>query len=381
MSELTFVFGPNNSFFFDSPKAWKFHNLPHTLRQLFQSYMQPEWHIAQPFCLALGPQHNSPEPIWYLGAKVVSGEEKILFSQQFFDINYPELSRWSKSIPNGSRFCRVTFGAAPFSFFACAPGHGSVWAAVPSELTDKVQKAFETPSCVALGYGDSWFVSWPHGSSAWNFRGAYIELEQILSDAAPRLVTHLALSPYNPQHYFVVFNDNTVRYNFAGVPEWQGPVNDVMRMWHEDLMQRPTYQQPYPVMNAPPPQQWNSYNPHVPPPVAAPVYIAAHYANAHSPPPGMAPYNNPVEIASSSAPAAFVAELPAEIPTNMTTATSPRPSVASPMSSPSPMSPMSPMAPLSPVPPPISASTLAPPPVSTAPSVKKKRGFFSRFKH
>lgn len=76
-SELTFIFGPNKTFFFDSPRSWKFHNIPPTLRQLFNSSMSPGWRIAQPFCLALGPQINSPEPIWYVSCRVLSGEEKI----------------------------------------------------------------------------------------------------------------------------------------------------------------------------------------------------------------------------------------------------------------------------------------------------------------
>ncbi|KAH7119816.1 hypothetical protein B0J11DRAFT_582319 [Dendryphion nanum] len=332
--------------------------------------MSAEWHIAQPFCLALGPQHNSPEPIWYCGAKVVNGEEKIMYSQQHFESNYPELSRWGRTIPSGARNCRVTFGSAPFSFFACAPGHGSVWAAVSSELTDKVQKAFETPSCVALGVGEAWYVAWPHGSSAWNFHGAYGELNQILNDAAPRLVTHLAISPYNSQHYFVVFNDNTVRYNFAGVPEWQAPVNEVMQMWHADLMQRQSMQPQFLAVQPPPPppQQYNNYT-HVPPPAGAPVYVAAHYANAHSPPPGMPPYNvygngmgNGIGIGNGSAPNAFVAELPAEIPTNF---------VAPPISQPVavPVAPINYPAQLAP--------TLS---AAAKPPEKKRKSFFSKFK-
>lgn len=53
------------------------HGIPQTLRQLFNSSMSPAWRIAQPFCLALGPQVNSPEPIWYVGCKVCDGQEKI----------------------------------------------------------------------------------------------------------------------------------------------------------------------------------------------------------------------------------------------------------------------------------------------------------------
>lgn len=53
------------------------HNIPPTLRQLFQSSMSPNYRIAQPYCLALGPQINSPEPIWYCGCKVLDGQDKL----------------------------------------------------------------------------------------------------------------------------------------------------------------------------------------------------------------------------------------------------------------------------------------------------------------
>lgn len=39
--------------------------------------MSPAWRIAQPYCLALAPQINSPEPVWYIGCKTLNGEDKI----------------------------------------------------------------------------------------------------------------------------------------------------------------------------------------------------------------------------------------------------------------------------------------------------------------
>lgn len=51
--------------------------IPGTLRQLFNSSMAPAWRIAQPYCVALAPQINSPEPLWYIGCKVMTGEDKL----------------------------------------------------------------------------------------------------------------------------------------------------------------------------------------------------------------------------------------------------------------------------------------------------------------
>lgn len=111
-----------------------------------------------------------------------------VYSQSYFDFNYPDLSRWTKTVPNAARVCFVTFGTG-LSYFACAPGHGSVWAGVPSELTDKVQKAFDTPCCVSLGMDQAWFVLWPDGYCSWKFHGHYGELDKILNEAAPRTVS------------------------------------------------------------------------------------------------------------------------------------------------------------------------------------------------
>jgi hypothetical protein len=110
-----------------------------------------------------------------------------VYSQAFFDFNYPDLSRWTKTIPNAARSCFITFGPG-LSYFACAQGNGSVWAGVSSELTDKVQKAYDTPSTAALGMDGAWFVMWPDGYFTWKFYGNYGALDKILTEAAPRSV-------------------------------------------------------------------------------------------------------------------------------------------------------------------------------------------------
>jgi len=309
MPELTFVFGPNNTFFFDSPKAWKFHNIPPTLRQLFGSAMSPSWRIAQPYCLALGPQNNSPEPIWYCGCKVLDGIDKIFYSQTYFDLNYPDLSRWTKMIPNAARSCFVTFGPG-LSYFACSPGHGSTWAGVSSELTDKVQKAFDTPSCVALGAKGSWFVSWPDGYYSWKFYGCYSGLDKILNEAAPRTVSYVAISPYNKEQYFIAFTDRTVKYNFVGAPEWIPQIQGVFNEWQAELaQQRQALQRPYSAV----PPHLSQYLPNP----NQPAYVAAHYANAQ--PPAYPAVELPTCVAPSLAPLASPMASPAPAPNGLAT--------------------------------------------------------------
>jgi hypothetical protein len=220
MPEITFVFGPNGSFFFDCPQVWKFDRIPGTLRQLFNSSMAPAWRIVQPYCVGLAPPINSLEPLWYVGCKVMTGEDKLFYSQTYFENSYADLCRWTKALPTASSSCFVTFGLG-LSYFASAPGQGSIWAGIPSELEDKVRKSYETPCCVSLGMHDSWFVSWPGGACSWKFNGCYIPLEKILGEATPGSVSYVAISPYSDQHYFVAFRDQSVKYNFTGAPpEW-----------------------------------------------------------------------------------------------------------------------------------------------------------------
>ena len=56
-------------------------------------------------------------------------------------------------------------------------------------MTDKVQKAYETPSQVALGLNNAWFVMWSDGYYSWKFYGNYSGLDQILKHAEPRTVS------------------------------------------------------------------------------------------------------------------------------------------------------------------------------------------------
>lgn len=100
-------------------------------------------------------------------------------------------------MPNAPRSAFITFGQN-LSYFACAPGHGSLWAGIPSELEDKVRKTFDTPSCVGLGKHNAWVVVYPDGYLAWKFYGHYSGLDKILAEAAPRSVAvslHLVSRP------------------------------------------------------------------------------------------------------------------------------------------------------------------------------------------
>lgn len=39
--------------------------------------MAPAWRIAQPYCVALAPDINGSGPLWYIGCKVMTGEDKL----------------------------------------------------------------------------------------------------------------------------------------------------------------------------------------------------------------------------------------------------------------------------------------------------------------
>ncbi|KAF1830408.1 hypothetical protein BDW02DRAFT_101807 [Decorospora gaudefroyi] len=207
--------------------------------------MSPAWRVASPYCLALAPQVNSPEPVWYVGCKTLDGEDKLFYSQTYFDIHYPDLARWTKSIPGAARSCFVTFGQH-LGYFACAPGHGSIWAGIPSELEDTVRKSFDAPSCVSLGMKDAWFVLYPDGRLAWNFHGHYSALNKILADVVAGSVTYVAISPYNKEHYFIAFRDRSIKYNFKGAPaEWMRLMTEVFDIWAAARLQ---------MQQSPPPQ-------------------------------------------------------------------------------------------------------------------------------
>ncbi|UPX13526.1 uncharacterized protein EKO05_0004032 [Ascochyta rabiei] len=348
MPEITFVFGPNGSFFFDCTKAWKFDRIPGTLRQLFNSSMAPAWRITQPYCVALAPQVNSPEPLWYVGCKVLSGEDKLFYSQTYFEQTYPDLSRWTKTLPDASRTCFVTFGLK-LSYFASALGHGSIWAGIPSELEDQVRKSFETPSCVSLGAHGAWFVLWPDGHRSWNFYGYYKALDKALTEAAPASVSYVAISPYNKHHYFVAFRDQSIKYDFTGAPaEWMKLMTEVFDAWQVERQQKP--QQQFFSPNAIPYPQAQLYHP--PQPQKQAAYYCNNYfteaplATAHvlpiSPPltpntpstgylysalPGAVP-NNPYNYPP---PLGGAVEMPVELP-GSTTFAKPAPVLARPTS-------------------------------------------------
>ncbi|USP82424.1 hypothetical protein yc1106_09698 [Curvularia clavata] len=208
------------------------HEIPPALRQLFSSSMSPPWRIASPYCLALAPHVNNQEPVWYVGCKTLDGEDKQFFSQTYFDVNYPDLARWSKSFSNAARSCFITFGQN-FSYFACAQGRGSIWAGIPSDLEAKVRKSNETPTCVSLGAKNAWFLMYPDRRLAWDFHGHYSILNKIIVDAAPGAITYVAISPYHQEHFFVAFHDGSVKYNFqGGPPQWTTLMNEVFSIWN-----------------------------------------------------------------------------------------------------------------------------------------------------
>lgn len=91
-------------------------------------------------------------------------------------------------LPNASTSCFVTFGLN-FSYFASAPGQGSIWAGIPPELEDTIRKSSEIPCCVSLGVHNTWFVLWPDGTYKWKLSGCYGNLEKILGEAPAQSVS------------------------------------------------------------------------------------------------------------------------------------------------------------------------------------------------
>jgi len=347
MPEITFIFGPNDSFFFDCPKTWKFHGIPGTLRQLFNSSMAPAWRIAQPYCVALAPapkSFKSAEPLWYIGCKTLSGEDKLFYSQTHFEACYADLAKWTKSMPNAPRLSFVTFGPN-LSYFACAPGHGSIWAGIPSELEDKVRKnSSDTPSCVGLGKHNAWVVVYPSGHMSWNMQGHYTGLEQILKETTAGAVEYVAISPYHKEHYFIAFRDKSIKYNFKGAPkEWMELMTEVFNAWAAERIEKQSLQmaQPYAQQNLfmqqqiaqqphaqplgyPPqgyPQQYQQYQAayNYPVPAHSPAQQPAHPVHSPGLPPG---YTSPVHTPATPispyggyiVPNGGAVEMPAEMP-------------------------------------------------------------------
>ena len=66
--KLQFVFGPNESFFFDSPKVWKWMNLPSGLEERFRQDVYQEQAIKQPYEIALGTRGS-----WIVAFTAISG--------------------------------------------------------------------------------------------------------------------------------------------------------------------------------------------------------------------------------------------------------------------------------------------------------------------
>ncbi|KAF2502948.1 hypothetical protein BU16DRAFT_24779 [Lophium mytilinum] len=294
--------------------------------------MNPGWRVQQPYCVALAPQSGDHEAIWYIGCRVCEGTDKLFMTQNHFDYTYPDLARWVKTIPNAPAAVYITFGPKT-SYFACAPGLGSIWSGIATDLRDKVHKAFDTPCQVALGVKDAWFVMWPDGYFAWKFYGGYGNLDKILDAAEPRSVAYLALSPYSKDQYFVAFKDRTVKYSLS--PEWMPQMQEVFLEWQTEIM-RASGMTPYhqPPQNYPPGQYPPQQNPQMahrqsiygaPPPnqgypptpqqspgyfPAVPELPATPYQYPHGPQTPQTPYATPYQQSPQMANGQMVAPLP-----------------------------------------------------------------------
>ncbi|KAL5119535.1 hypothetical protein ACEQ8H_002600 [Pleosporales sp. CAS-2024a] len=263
MPEITFVFGPNDSFFFDCPKTWKFYGIPQSLRQLFNSSMSSNWRIAQPYCVALAPAPKSfkfSEPLWYTGCKTLNGSDKLCYTEKSFETTYPELVRWMKTLANAPRSCFVTFGPN-LSYFACAADQGSIWDGIPPELEDTLRKVVDMPVFLCLGKHNAWLVLYPNGIIAWKFHGQYAALDKILKETPPLTIAYAAISPYHKEHYFIGFRDRSIKYNFKGAPkEWMNLMTEVFQSWASEPIATGMPQQPqqFSQLNSQPPPRYHA---------------------------------------------------------------------------------------------------------------------------
>jgi len=133
--------------------------------------------------------------------------------------------------------------------------YGANWAGIPTDLSNKVQQAYDTPCLVSLGVGGAWFVMWPDGYYSWKFYGNYAALDKILDEAQPRSVAvsqrmqtltapfwmliycqHLTISPYNKHQFFVAFKDQTVKYSLSS--EWMPQMREVFTEWQAEILQK-----------------------------------------------------------------------------------------------------------------------------------------------
>jgi hypothetical protein len=151
---------------------------------------------------------------------------------------------------------------------------------------------------------------------------------------------YVAISPYNRQHYFVAFRDQSIKYDFTGAPpEWMKLMTEVFDAWRAERMQKPQQQYFLPPVIAYP--QLQPYQPPQPQQQAAYYYnnavtelpSAPAYCVPMSPPltpntpsngyPGpalqQAAPNNPYVYRP---PAQGAVEIPVELPDNTTLATS-----------------------------------------------------------
>lgn len=86
--KLQFVFGPNESFFFDSPKSWKWMNLPYGMEEKFNRGISGERAIQQPYGVALGTRGS-----WIVAFTAVNGSNEALgtsFLLCHLDVYVPE---------------------------------------------------------------------------------------------------------------------------------------------------------------------------------------------------------------------------------------------------------------------------------------------------
>ena len=237
--------------------------------------MGPAWRIIQPYNVALAPQINSPEPLWYVGCKVMSGEDKICESVFSLVVPAGATKDWKLTIHSSladllrSQLCR----SLEMDKIDSQCSHGVLchlwpeqllrkrsWARLhlgrhtvrarrqsPQSIRYSVLRVARRQQCVVRAVARRLLfveVLWQLQCIRQDTDSCYTSIricEYIMVPCMRRRVNvdkYLAISPYNKEHYFVAFRDRSIQYNFTGAPsEWMRLMKEVFDAWTAERTQ------------------------------------------------------------------------------------------------------------------------------------------------
>ncbi|KAN0068228.1 hypothetical protein V8E54_013798 [Elaphomyces granulatus] len=215
-TDIRFVFGHNDSFFLDTPKAWDWKNLPKECEKVFNACTIKADQIQQVYWVALG------ESDAYMVYGLKADKRVWIWSRgpntdYLYDLTKRAASDRTKTV----------FGANG-SYYIIQPSSFN-YSGISRELEKKrlaVEADNDTITEVALGWEDRyicltkaglchWLLT--HGTTLWNI------LEE---NGTPRKIAHISLNPWNDAHYSITFTDGSARFC---VPEsWLAQIKAVL---------------------------------------------------------------------------------------------------------------------------------------------------------